>query len=53
MTRSTVSEISETAVSYPGSRETSRTFGSARTFSATSAFSSSWFSSIASEMFFV
>ena len=44
------SVTSEITASYPGIRPTSFTFGFWRTFSATSRFSSSWFSISASEM---
>ena len=52
-TRRVVSLTWCTTASYPGSRPTTREAGSLRTFSATSATRSSWFSTSASEMFLV
>lgn len=53
ITRDVVSLTWPTTASYPGSRPTTRAAGSARTFSATSATSSSWFSTRAAEMLLV
>ena len=52
-TRSVVSLTWVTTASYPGSLLTTLEAGSARTFSATRATSSSWFSTSAAEMFLV